>query len=98
LILAAVPKGSYLIVLDERGKTFTSEAFAADLQNLQDQGINHFTFAIGGAFGHGENLKAKADKLLRLSDMTWPHMMVRAMLAEQLYRAHTINTGHPYHK
>ena len=98
LLLDAVPTGARIIALDERGKNLTSQEFATILQDWQDTGSNHIAFLIGGAAGHGKKIYEKAAIKLSLGNMTWPHMMVRAMLCEQLYRAHTINTGHPYHK
>lgn len=98
LLLGAVPDGAKMIALDERGKTLTSPEFASTLQQWQDDGFNQFAFLIGGAAGHGSSIYQKSHLQISFGKMTWPHMMVRAMLCEQLYRAHTINTGHPYHK
>ena len=98
LLLAAVPPGARLIALDMRGKSLSSEAFAAQLNRWQDEGIRDLAFAIGGADGLDDSLRAAAAMSLSLGAMTWPHMLVRVMLAEQLYRAQTILTGHPYHR
>lgn len=86
------------ILLDERGETFNSEAFAALLGRWRDDGVREARFAIGGADGHGAAERARADLLLSFGAMTWPHMIARAMLAEQLWRATSILAGHPYHR
>ena len=96
-ILAALPKNATVVVLDPRGKTMTSEAFAAFVGKVADSGKD-VAFLIGGADGFADAVRAKADLVLSLGAMTWPHLMVRAMLAEQLYRAETILAGHPYHR
>lgn len=98
LLLGSIPKDAKIIVLDERGKTLTSPEFANILQNWQDSGSRDVAFLIGGAAGHDAKIYDKAHLTLSLGKMTWPHMLVRVMLSEQLYRAYTINTGHPYHK
>jgi 23S rRNA (pseudouridine1915-N3)-methyltransferase len=98
LLLGACPKGAVKVVLDERGKTLKSEEFAQKLLDFQQQGRSTFAFFIGGADGHGEELLKSADLKLSFGVMTWPHLLVRGMLAEQLYRAHTILSGHPYHR
>ncbi|MBT5072951.1 MAG: 23S rRNA (pseudouridine(1915)-N(3))-methyltransferase RlmH [Kordiimonadaceae bacterium] len=98
LLLGAIPDGSTVIVLDERGTEQRSTAFAKKIENWQDQGISNLVFLIGGADGFDEKVKSRANGLISLGVMTWPHMMVRAMLCEQLYRASTILAGHPYHK
>jgi 23S rRNA (pseudouridine1915-N3)-methyltransferase len=98
LLLEACPKQAVRIVLDEHGKELTSQAFAEKILHFQQQGRSSFAFLIGGADGHGDAVLKGADLTLCLGRMTWPHMMVRAMLAEQLYRAHTILSGHPYHR
>jgi len=98
ILLAAVPKGAVVIVLDERGKTPTSAEFAKQISNWQGRGQTSLAFLIGGAEGHGEAVLTRADYKLSLGAMTWPHKFVRAMLTEQLYRAYTILEGHPYHK
>ena len=96
-ILAAVPKGAHVVALDPRGKTLTSEAFAAHIRKLGDE-ARAVAFLIGGADGFADEVRAKADLVLSFGAMTWPHLMVRAMLAEQIYRAETILAGHPYHR
>ncbi len=86
------------VLLDERGKLMSSEDFAALLERWRDDGVREARFLIGAADGHEEEARANADLLLGFGKMTWPHLMVRAMLAEQLYRATTIVAGHPYHR
>ena len=98
LILKAIPESSMVIALDECGREMRSTGFARKIQNWQDQGISNLIFLIGGAEGYDDRVKKRADMLVSLGTMTWPHMMVRAMLCEQLYRASTILSGHPYHK
>lgn len=87
-----------LIALDEHGKTLTSAAFAAWIGARRDDGRRHAAFLIGGADGHGASVRDKAHLLLSLGPMTLPHGLARAVLAEQLYRATTILSGHPYHR
>lgn len=96
-ILAAIPKDAHVVALDPRGKAMTSEAFAALLGKIGDRG-RPLAFLIGGADGFAEDIRARADLVLSFGPMTWPHLMVRAMLAEQIYRAETILAGHPYHR
>ena len=88
----------YVFVLDERGKALGSEDFARRLQALEDQGKAKVAFAIGGADGHSAAVRNRADFLLSFGIQTWPHMLARVMLAEQIYRARQIVTGHPYHR
>jgi 23S rRNA (pseudouridine1915-N3)-methyltransferase len=86
------------VLLDERGQSFTSEAFATLLGRWRDDGVREARFMIGAADGHGERARAEADLLLNFGAMTWPHLLVRALLAEQLWRATSILAGHPYHR
>lgn len=86
------------IVLDERGKALSSTDFAKKLEGWRDTGRREARFLIGAADGHDEDLRANADLLLSFGPATWPHMMARAMLAEQLFRATSILAGHPYHR
>ena len=95
---AVMPARGTLIALDGKGTALSSEAFAMYLGGWQDGGIADVIFAIGGANGLHPDLSRAAELTLSLSAMTWPHLLARAMLAEQLYRAHTILTGHPYHR
>ena len=87
-----------LIVLDRAGTDLTSEALAATLARYRDRGTATVTFAIGGADGHAPETLAAADLVLSFGKATWPHRLVRVMLAEQLYRASAILAGHPYHR
>jgi len=98
LLLAKVPNGAKLVALDERGKDLTSIQLAVHLGKWRDTGDRDIAFLIGGADGFDARIRERADLVLRLGRLTWPHMMVRAMLAEQLYRAQTILSGHPYHR
>lgn len=98
LLLGAVPEGAALVALDPRGEDLTSEAFAARLGRWRDEGTRAAAFAVGGADGLGAAVTARAGLRLALGRMTWPHLLVRAMLAEQLYRATAILAGHPYHR
>lgn len=98
LLRDVVPKGATVVALDARGRAMSSEAFAAQLARWRDTGIGNLAFVIGGAGGLDETLLNEADLVLSLGAMTWPHMLVRPMLAEQLYRATTILQGHPYHR
>lgn len=97
-LLEAVQSAHQLIALDERGKTMGSEALASWLGNAQQQGCSHLGVIIGGADGLAPSVRDRADLVLSFGAMTWPHMMVRAMLGEQLYRTHSILSGHPYHR
>ena len=87
-----------LICLDERGKAWPSERFAGWLRDQADSGVGTIIVAIGGADGLDPELVAAADVVLSLGRMTWPHQIVRILIAEQLYRAMTILAGHPYHR
>ncbi|MDX2221690.1 MAG: 23S rRNA (pseudouridine(1915)-N(3))-methyltransferase RlmH [Rhodospirillaceae bacterium] len=98
LLLAKVPAGARVVALDERGTALASAAFAKRLAAWRDGGVKAAAFLIGGADGHGEAVRARADLCLAFGPMTWPHLLVRAMLAEQLYRASAIIGGHPYHR
>jgi 23S rRNA (pseudouridine1915-N3)-methyltransferase len=89
---------SITIVLDERGESVTSAALAARLERWRDGGKREARFLIGAADGHDEDLRSSADLLLSFGPATWPHLMVRAMLAEQLFRATSILANHPYHR
>jgi len=100
-------KGGYLpepasnavtIVLDERGKPLSSTEFAKKLEGWRDTGRREARFLIGAADGHDDPVRNQADLLLSFGPATWPHMLVRAMLAEQLFRATSILANHPYHR
>lgn len=96
-LLAAIRPGERVVALDEIGRTFTSPAFAGHLVGWRDQGVRGVAFIIGGAYGLDEPVRERADLLLSLSAMTFPHQLVRALFAEQLYRAFMIMRGSPYH-
>jgi 23S rRNA (pseudouridine1915-N3)-methyltransferase len=98
LILKQLPKGAMAIALDERGKVYDSAGFARQLAAWRAQSGDNLAFIVGGAEGLAPAVLEKAAARLALGAMTWPHMLARAMLLEQLYRAHTILTGHPYHR
>ena len=98
LLARAIPDGSALCVLDERGKTLSSPEFAQVLAQWRDGGRQDAAFVIGGADGVDPALRARADLAISFGRMVWPHMLVRVMLAEQLYRAATILAGSPYHR
>ncbi|MDG6079502.1 23S rRNA (pseudouridine(1915)-N(3))-methyltransferase RlmH [Erythrobacter litoralis] len=86
------------VLLDERGKDLSSEKFAETLGNWRDEGTRECRFVLGAADGHSQEERDRADLLLAFGKATWPHLLARAMLAEQLYRATTILAGHPYHR
>jgi 23S rRNA (pseudouridine1915-N3)-methyltransferase len=98
LLLARVPAGAQIVVLDERGSALSSAGFAQKLGQWRDGGTRSIAFLIGGADGHAEAVRRRADLLISLGPMTWPHLLVRGMLLEQLYRAQQILAGHPYHR
>jgi 23S rRNA (pseudouridine1915-N3)-methyltransferase len=98
LLLGLLPPGAFVVALDERGRAFDSVNFAAKLRGWHEQGATDLAFLIGGADGHDDAVRQRANLLLALGPMTWPHLLVRALIAEQLYRAHTIIAGHPYHR
>ena len=98
LLLAAVPSGWPLVVLDERGKTLDSESLAKLLGDWRDHGRGGAAFLVGGADGHAPAVRQRAELVLSLGVMTWPHLLVRGMLAEQFYRAECILANHPYHR
>jgi 23S rRNA (pseudouridine1915-N3)-methyltransferase len=93
-----LPSDSVTVVLDERGKAMTSSELAAMLDSWRGVGKREARFMIGAADGHGRELRNDADLLLSFGSATWPHLLVRAMLAEQLYRATSILANHPYHR
>lgn len=87
-----------IVLLDERGENLSSEQFAGILGRWRDEGVRETRFLIGAADGHDEAARGQADLLIAFGKTTWPHLMARAMLAEQLYRATSILAGHPYHR
>ncbi|MEH3108310.1 MAG: 23S rRNA (pseudouridine(1915)-N(3))-methyltransferase RlmH [Sphingomonas fennica] len=94
----AAEPGMVRVVLDERGAPLASAAFAERLGRWRDEGRREARFLIGAADGHGEAGRAEADLLYGFGAATWPHLLARAMLAEQLWRATSILAGHPYHR
>jgi 23S rRNA (pseudouridine1915-N3)-methyltransferase len=96
--LPELPPNSLEIVLDERGNALTSIELARMLERWRDAGKREARFLIGAADGHGEDERSNADLLLSFGPATWPHLLVRAMLAEQLFRATSILANHPYHR
>ncbi len=98
LLSKAIPSGALICVMDERGKVMTSPAFADQLGGWRDQGRQDVAFVIGGADGLDPSLRGQADAALSFGKMVWPHMLVRVMLSEQLYRAASILAGSPYHR
>lgn len=98
LLSRAVPDGAVLVAMDERGREQTSPQFAEQLAGWRDQGRGDVAFVIGGADGIDPALRARADAAMSFGKMVWPHMLARAMLSEQLYRAASILAGSPYHR
>lgn len=98
LLRRALPEGAVICALDERGTVETSPKFAQRIASWRDAGRSDLAFVIGGADGIDPALRADADHLLSFGKMVWPHMLVRVMLAEQLYRAASILSGGPYHR
>lgn len=97
-ILDALPDPGAVIALDPRGRETSSEELAADIAALRDRGVRALSFLIGGADGLSEAARGRADRLVAFGRATFPHQLVRVMMAEQIYRATTILSGHPYHK
>jgi 23S rRNA (pseudouridine1915-N3)-methyltransferase len=97
-LAARIPEGAHVILLDARGKGMTSESFAEMLAAMRDAGARDLAFLIGGPDGLDSGSGIKAGRSLAFGAQTWPHLLVRAMLAEQIYRAVTILGGHPYHR
>ena len=97
LILANTEPSHQLVLLDERGKEFTSVAFADELQKKMNAGIKQLTFVIGGPYGFSDEVYARANGKLSLSKLTFSHQMIRLFFVEQLYRAFTILRNEPYH-
>ena len=98
LLLAALPEDAAAIALDESGTLLDSAGLARRLGQWRDRGTGTVAFLIGGADGLDETVRQRADLVLSLGRVTWPHLLVRGLLAEQLYRAQQILAGHPYHR
>ena len=97
-IRSLLPPAARLAVLDERGQSLTSEAFARGIGLARDNSVPAFVLVIGGADGIDAKLRTEAALILAFGAMTWPHQLVRIMAAEQIYRSVTILSGHPYHR
>ncbi|QFR33656.1 23S rRNA (pseudouridine(1915)-N(3))-methyltransferase RlmH [Ancylobacter sp. TS-1] len=97
-LIGALPEAGAVIALDPRGREMSSEEIAADIAALRDRGVRALSFLIGGADGLSEAARGRADRLVAFGRATFPHQLVRVMMAEQIYRATTILAGHPYHK
>ena len=97
-ILEKISPNAFVIVMDERGGGLKSLDFADTLRNLQDNGESHIQFILGGADGLNDEVRGRANMLLSFGKQTWPHMLARIMLYEQIYRAQQIIAGHPYHR
>lgn len=97
LILKGIQSSDHLVLLDERGKLRSSEEFASHIQNLANRGLRTVVFVVGGAYGFSDAVYSRANEKISLSPMTFSHQMVRTIFLEQLYRAHTILAGQPYH-
>jgi 23S rRNA (pseudouridine1915-N3)-methyltransferase len=98
LLRAACPKGAKIIALDGAGKALTSEALARRLGTWRDEAVDDVALVIGGADGLDPSIVAAADVVLSFGAVTWPHLLMRALVAEQIYRAQQILAGHPYHR
>lgn len=98
LTLKALQENDFLILLDERGENLSSRELASKMSHWLTQGGRPMVFLIGGASGVSEKIRKRANFTLGFGRATWPHRLVRVMLLEQLYRAHQINIGHPYHR
>ena len=97
-LINSTPKYGKLILLDEEGENLSSSDLAKLILSWRNNNITSVNFAIGGAFGNGLKIKKTADKIIAFGKLTWPHQMVKMMIAEQIYRIETIIQGHPYHK
>jgi 23S rRNA (pseudouridine1915-N3)-methyltransferase len=97
-LINSTPPNGKLVLLDEQGENLTSLELAKIILSWRDNNISYINFAIGGAFGNGDEIKKRATKILAFGKLTWPHQMVKMMIAEQIYRIETIIQGHPYHK
>lgn len=97
-LISSTPSNGKLVLLDEQGENLTSPELAKMVLDWRNNNIAYINFAIGGAFGNGDQIKRRADKIIALGKLTWPHQMVKMMIAEQIYRIETIIQGHPYHK
>lgn len=97
-LLSKINPQAALIILDEKGKTLPSRTFAQKIDEIQNSGISTIQFVIGGADGLSDEIRTRATLLLSFGTQTWPHLLARVMLIEQIYRAQQILAGHPYHR
>ena len=97
-LISSTPSNGKLVLLDEQGENLTSPELAKMVLDWRNDNITYINFAIGGAFGNGDQIKRRADKIIAFGKLTWPHQMAKMMIAEQIYRIETIIQGHPYHK
>ena len=97
-LIKSTPLNAKLILLDEQGENLSSKELAKLVLDWKENSISSINFAIGGPYGNGVQIKKTADKMIAFGRQTWPHQMVKIMLAEQIYRIETILRGHPYHK
>ena len=97
-LISSTPSNGRLVLLDEQGENLSSPELAKMVLDWRNDNIAYINFAIGGVFGNGDQIKRRADKIIALGKLTWPHQMVKMMIAEQIYRIETIIQGHPYHK
>tara|TARA_B100000780_G_C21125477_1_gene456562 strand:- start:4824 stop:5300 length:477 start_codon:yes stop_codon:yes gene_type:complete len=93
----ALESVDYLVLLDEHGKQYTSVGLSTQIQKLQVRGLKHVAFLIGGPYGFDPSIKSRANELWALGPLTFPHQLIRIFAVEQIYRAHTIIKGEPYH-
>lgn len=98
LLLQVIPVDSAVIALDERGESLTSQQFAKMIAQFQENSTKTLTFTIGGADGLSAKMRDRSSRLISFGQLTWPHMLVRVMLIEQLYRSQQILANHPYHR
>jgi len=97
-LMTAIDPRAFVVVMDERGNGLRSLDFAKTIDNLQNSGENHIQFVIGGSDGLSDDIRDRANLLLSFGQQTWPHMLARIMLIEQIYRAQQILARHPYHR
>lgn len=97
-LLKKIDNDTIVIALDETGENISSQQFSSYISKQQNNGHNNIAFIIGGADGLNDEIRSRSNKLLSFGRLTWPHMMVRALLMEQIYRAQQIISGHPYHR
>ena len=97
-ILERINAQAFVVAMDERGKTLPSRRFSERIQSLQNEGISQMQFIIGGADGLSDEIRQRANLLLSFGQQTWPHMLARVMLLEQIYRSQQILKNHPYHR